>query len=64
MNQQRAQPFWQAAVYTRSKLPFDAPSRKQVYTGIFQTREEAEAAGHRLCHKIKGVGYVCLKIDT
>ncbi len=64
MNQQKGQNYWQAAVYTRPEKAFSSPTGKQVYTELFPTKDEAERAVYKLCQKIKGRGFVCLKIET
>lgn len=63
MRQINQHQYWQAAVYTKPDVYLKSPTRKKIYTGIFQSRGEAELAGHKLCHEVEGVGYVCLKID-
>ena len=64
VNQRTGQHFWQAAVYPRPDKSLSAASGKQLYTELYPTKEEAERAGYKLCQKIKGRGFVCLKIEA
>lgn len=64
MNQHTDHQFWQAAVFSRHIDSLGTQQKRKLYTEIFETRESAEEAGYKLCQKVKGVGFVCLRVNA